>query len=126
MVCSAIHISECFPGATCLLIATDNTNMFDIFASLHAQLTLNPIPILEVNVLLRHDINLRVIYIPGPLNHVTGALLWYQNDLARKLVPAIQIKILNPSGWTEGSKKSDINICIVMATSQGCLNVRLS
>ena len=74
MVCSSIHISECFPGVTCLLVATDNTNMFDIFASLHAQLTYNPILILVVNV-LRHDINLRVIYIPEPLNHVTGTLL---------------------------------------------------
>ena len=31
-VCSAIHISVCFPGATHLLIATDNTNVFDVFA----------------------------------------------------------------------------------------------
>ena len=37
VVCSAIHISECFPGETCVLVATDNTNMFDIFASLSTQ-----------------------------------------------------------------------------------------
>ena len=37
VVCSAIHILECFPGETCLLVATDNTNMFDIFALLSTQ-----------------------------------------------------------------------------------------
>ena len=91
-VCSAIHISEHFPGMTQLLMVTDNTNMFNIFASLSAQPAYNPILILEINVLLWCNIDLRVIYIPGPLNHITNALSRYQNDLVRKLVPAIQIK----------------------------------
>ena len=73
-VCAAVHISEQFPGVTCLLIATDNTNMFNIFASLSAQPAYNPILILTVNVLLRCDVDLRVIYILGPLNHVADAL----------------------------------------------------
>ena len=74
-VCSAIHISEHFPGVTHLLIATDNTNVFDVFASPITQPTYNPILISVVNILLRCDIDLRVVYIPGPLNHITDALL---------------------------------------------------
>ena len=60
-----------------LLIATDNTNTFNIFMSLSAQPAYNPILISAVNILLHCDIDLRVIYIPGPLNHITDALLWY-------------------------------------------------
>ena len=74
MVCSAVHISERFPGATRLLIATDNTNTFNIFMSLSAQPVYNPILISAVNVLLCCNVDLRVVYIPGPLNHITDAL----------------------------------------------------
>ena len=104
MVCSAIHISEHFPGVTCLLIATDNTNTFDIFASLSTQPVYNPILILAVNVLLHCNVNLRVVYILGPLNHIADALSQYQNDLVRKLVPAIQIENFTP-GCAGGGKK---------------------
>ena len=51
-VCSTIHISEHFPGMMCLLIVTDNTNMFDIFTELSAQPAYNPILISAINVLL--------------------------------------------------------------------------
>lgn len=56
----------------------------------------NPILILVVNVLLQCDIDLRVVYILGPLNHVTNTLLQYQINLIRKLVPAIQIEKFTP------------------------------
>ena len=105
LVCSAVHISECFPGAMHLLIATDNTNTFDIFTSLSTQPAYNPILILAVNVLLCCNVDLRVVYILGPLNHVTDALLWYQNDLVRKLVPAIQIKNFTPPWDALGAVK---------------------
>ena len=96
-MCAAIHISECFPGVTHLLIATDNTNTFDIFTSLSAQPEYNPILISTVNILLCCDIDLRVVYILGSLNHVADALSQYQNDLVRKLIPAIQIENFTPS-----------------------------
>ena len=103
-VCSAIHISEHFPGMTHLLIATDNTNTFNIFMSLSAQPVYNPILILAVSVLLHCDVDLKVVYIPGPLNHVTDALSRYQNDLVRKLVPATQIENFTPPQDAGGKK----------------------
>ena len=102
MVCSAIHISEHFPGMTCLLIATDNTNTFDIFASLSAQPVYNPS---AVNVLLCCNVDLRVVYILDPLNHVADALSQYQNDLVRKLIPAIQIENFSPPQDVLGAVK---------------------
>ena len=104
-MCSAVHISEHFPGMTHLLIATDNTNTFNIFASLSAQPVYNPILILAVNVLLHCDVDLRVVYILGPLNHVANALSRYQNDLVRKLVPAIQIENFTPPQGALGVAK---------------------
>ena len=72
--------------------------------SLSAQPVYNPILILAVSVLLHCDVDLRVVYIPGPLNHVTDALSQYQNDLVRKLVPAIQIENFTPPQDAGGKK----------------------
>ena len=51
-VCSAVHLAECFTGVTHLLVTTDNTNMFDIFASLNMDHPYNPILISTVNITL--------------------------------------------------------------------------
>lgn len=88
-----------------LLIATDNTNTFDIFTLLAAQLAYNPILMSTVNVLLRQDLNLWVVYIPGSLNYVTDASSRYKNDLAQSLVPGIQIYTFIPLGCAWGSQK---------------------
>ena len=79
--------------------------MFNIFVLLSAQPAYNPILISAVNILLWCNVDLRVIYIPGLLNHVANALLQYQNDLGRKLVPAIQIERFTPPRDVLGALK---------------------
>ena len=132
VVCAAVHISECFPGVMCLLIATDNTNTFNIFTSLSAQPAYNPILISTVNVLLRCDVDLRVVYILSPLNHIADTLSLYQNDLVRKPVPAIQIKNFTPLQDALGAVKKMISISVLLrqpprvAWTLNCLNYEWS
>lgn len=104
-VCCAVHIAVQFPQITRLLIATDNTNTFDIFASLSAQPIYNPILMSTINVLLRHNLALRVFYIPGPQNIVADALSRYKNDLAMKLVSGLQIETFPPPQDALGAVK---------------------
>lgn len=68
----------------------------------------NLILISTVNVILIWDIGLWVVYIPGPLNHITDALLHYQN-----LVPGIQIESFPPPQDVIGAEKNDIVNCNV-------------
>lgn len=104
-VCCAIHIAVRFPLVTRLLIATDNTNTFDIFASLSAQPTYNPILMSAIDVLLKHKMDLRVFYIPGPQNIVADALSRYKNDLATTLVTGLQIDTFTPPQDALGAAK---------------------
>ena len=86
-----------------LLIATDNTNAFDIFASLNALLIYNIFLISAINILLDHDIDLQVVYIPRPGNIVADTLSQYHNDLTNMLVSGLQAKNFNPLGmhWVQ-------------------------
>ena len=104
-VCSAIHLAGQFVGVTWLLVATDNTNTFDIFASLNAGPVCNPILISAVNVILQWDIDLWVVYIPEALNHVTDTLSQYHNDLVNLLVLGIQIESFTPPQDVMGAVK---------------------
>ena len=69
-VSCAIHLATQLTHVTCLLITTDNTNTFDMFASLRAQPIYNPILMSAVDVLLKHKLNLQVFYLPGPENFI--------------------------------------------------------
>ena len=51
-VFSAIHLAEQFTRVMQLLVVMDNTNTFDIFASLNVDHPYNPILILTIDVIL--------------------------------------------------------------------------
>ncbi len=93
-VCAAIH----WVANTLLLelrrrvtIFMDNTNTVDIFSSLRALPTYNPILKSAVNVLISHDMDLQVLHIPGSENNVVDALLHSQFSKAQELMPRLLI-----------------------------------
>lgn len=57
-----------------LLVVTDNANTFNIFLSLIVQPQYNSVLISAIDVILRCDIDLHIIYILEALNHVVNAL----------------------------------------------------
>jgi hypothetical protein len=65
-----------------IIIFSDNMNTVDIFSSLRAKPSYNPILKSTVSLLLKHWINLRVIHIPGTDNVIVDALSQFQNSKA--------------------------------------------
>ncbi len=98
-VCAAIHwvAANLSPAMRKrVTIFTDNTNTVDIFNSLRASPTYNPILKSAVNVLISHAIDLRVLHIPGSENDVADALSRSQFSRAQSLVPRLLILPFKP------------------------------
>ena len=80
-------------------------NTFDTFVSLSGGPVYNPILISAVNMILQQDVDLHVVYILGPLNHVADTLLCYQNNMVDILVPGIHIEPFMPPQDAMGAVK---------------------
>ncbi|SJL14815.1 uncharacterized protein ARMOST_18286 [Armillaria ostoyae] len=98
-VCAAIHwvANTLSPELRKrVTIFTDNTNTVDIFNSLRATPTYNPILKSAVDMMISQRIDLRVLHIPGPENDVADALSRSQFSKARELVPRLVILPFKP------------------------------
>ncbi|KAJ7832699.1 hypothetical protein B0H13DRAFT_1654114 [Mycena leptocephala] len=105
-VCAAIHQAATFlPKGARLTIYTDSSNSVDIFNSLKALPAYNDILKSSVDVLLRHDIELRVLHVPGKLNTVADAISRWNNTVAVALVPGLSIHPFTPPRDALGAAK---------------------
>ncbi|PBK86064.1 hypothetical protein ARMGADRAFT_1047939 [Armillaria gallica] len=98
-VCTAIHsvAANLSPAMRKrVTIFTDNTNTVNVFNSLRASPTYNPILKSTVNILISHAIELRVLHIPGSENDVADALSCSQFSRARSLVPQLLVLPFKP------------------------------
>jgi hypothetical protein len=96
-VCSAIHaIPDTDPLPRRVVIYTDNSNTVDIFNSLRASKPYNRILMSAVDVLITHNIDLRVYHVPGHENVIADALSCFHNDVALQLVPGLIIDNFTP------------------------------
>jgi hypothetical protein len=96
-VCSALHwaaSSDSFIRR--LAIFTDNSNTVDIYSSLRASHIYNVILKSSVDILIQHDIDLKVSHIPGELNVVADAISRSQFRQAHSLVPGLRILSFQP------------------------------
>ena len=80
-------------------------NTFDIFGSLSALPSYNSILISTVDVLLRTNIDLHVVHIPGTQNVVANTSSQYHNELATKLVNGLTICTFQPPQNVLGAVK---------------------
>ncbi|OCH92273.1 hypothetical protein OBBRIDRAFT_727181 [Obba rivulosa] len=105
-VCSAVHLASKQPqqqGAVKKLgIFCDNTNAIDLFKSYKAKPEFNPILKSSVNVMIAHDMEVRVAYVSGKENIVADALSRDNFALARWVDPDIQIAKFTPPGEAVG------------------------
>ena len=74
-----------------VVIFTDNTNTVDMFNSLRANPDHNPILLTAIDLLLLHDVDLRVMHIAGEMNSVADHLSRFNNAGAMALAPYLQI-----------------------------------
>ncbi|KAJ3831738.1 hypothetical protein F5878DRAFT_495871, partial [Lentinula raphanica] len=79
-----------------LTVRSDSSNTVDMFNSLSALPLYNPILLSAVDILIKHDIDLRVIHIPGSENVVADALSRFDLELARTLQPGLTIQPFTP------------------------------
>jgi hypothetical protein len=96
-VCSALHWASNLPTPPkTLTIFSDNTNSVDIFNSLRATPTYNAILKSSIDARLACDVDLQVLHVPGELNTIADAISRLQFDLARSLVPGLNILPFTP------------------------------
>ncbi|KIK82338.1 hypothetical protein PAXRUDRAFT_153932 [Paxillus rubicundulus Ve08.2h10] len=95
--CSAIHHVASLPSRPRrLAIYSDSTNTVDLFSSLRASHPYNTILISAIDVLLRNQIDFRVIHIDGSKNHVADTLSCFNNAAAETHSPGICIHHFQP------------------------------
>ncbi|KAJ7149654.1 hypothetical protein C8R46DRAFT_1044062 [Mycena filopes] len=91
-VCAAIHrAAAILPHGSRLTVYTDSSNTVDIFSSLKALPAYNDILKSAVDVQLAHNIELRVLHVPGKFNAVADAISRWKNSAAIALVPGLTI-----------------------------------
>ncbi|THU76724.1 hypothetical protein K435DRAFT_878802 [Dendrothele bispora CBS 962.96] len=90
-----------------LTIHSDNMNTVNVFSSLSAQPEYNPILMAAVDLLIRHNIDLRVVHIPGDDNTTADSLSRFNLDSVKKNHPSIKIQHFKPPGHQQGVSKND-------------------
>ena len=96
-VVSALHHaqSKVRPGSK-ILIYTDNANTVDMFRSLRCLPAYNPLLKSAVDVLIKHDLSLRVLHVPGENNVIADALSRIQFSVALQKEPCLRLYDFNP------------------------------
>ncbi|XP_006457938.1 hypothetical protein AGABI2DRAFT_199027 [Agaricus bisporus var. bisporus H97] len=95
-VVSALRdVTERQPGSS-VVIYTDNQSTFDVFSSLHADPDHNSLLLYAADLQIHYNLNLRVLWTPGRINHVADALSRHKFDLAVALAPHIHLSSFNP------------------------------
>jgi hypothetical protein len=96
-VASAIEYAASLPTVPRrLTIFTDSLDTVEIFNSLKASGTYNPILLFSCRILLEQDIDLRVYHIPGDLNVVADALSRALLHVAAQHAPRLQLFSFQP------------------------------
>jgi hypothetical protein len=96
-VCSAIHaLANMYQVPSRLLVYTDNTNTVAMFNTLRAKPAYNNILLSAMDVLLEHQVDLRVEHIAGEENIIADALSRYQNERALQFAGEIDISHFEP------------------------------
>ncbi|KAG2109720.1 uncharacterized protein F5147DRAFT_525650, partial [Suillus discolor] len=96
-VCSAIHAIQNMPEVPPrMLVYTDNTNVVAMFNTLRAEPQYNSILISAMDVLMEHDVDLRVEHVSGRTNIIADALSRFQNECVLRSAPNVQIFDFKP------------------------------
>jgi hypothetical protein len=90
------HISQHYPPDSKIVIFTDNFPTVAMFSSLRALPEYNCILKAAINILLRSQLNLRVLHIAGEVNEVADALSRGEFMRALQLHPGLSIRTFQP------------------------------
>jgi hypothetical protein len=88
-----------------LLVFSDNSNTVDVFHSLRCKPPYNDLLKFTVSLLLKHDVSLRVVRVPGVDNVVADSLSRFENMRAYAACPGLSISSFQPPRVTMGRAK---------------------
>ena len=88
-----------------LLIYSDNSNTVDIFHSLRSLPPYNDLLKFTVSLLIKFDISLRVVHVPGVDNGIADALSRFDNTRALAACPGLTISSFQPPRVALGLEK---------------------
>ena len=91
--------------ASKMVIYSDNQKTVDVWHSLSASAPYNHLLMLGIDELVRFKIDARVVHIPSADNVVANALSHFNNDLALRLAPGLEISSFLPPHSTLGASK---------------------
>ena len=103
-ICSTFHLGAEY-ACDHIAVYSDNTNTVDMFASLCAKPTYNPILISTIDLAINHSIATRVYYVPGKQNIIANCLSCFQNTRALLLALKLCICIFQPPQDVMGAFK---------------------
>ena len=103
-ICSTFHLGAEY-ACDHIAVYSDNTNTVDMFASLCAKPTYNPILISTIDLAINHSIATRVYYVPGKQNIIANCLSCFQNTRALLLALKLYICIFQPPQNVMGAFK---------------------
>ncbi|KAF8901689.1 hypothetical protein CPB84DRAFT_1846686 [Gymnopilus junonius] len=114
-VASAIYsLKDHLPLST-TIIYSDSMNMVNIFNTLKAVPSFNPILTCSVNEIIKYSYDIRVLHVCGVDNTVADALSHGHFNVALALVPGLKISDFTPPQDALGSLKNDFPVCWVPA-----------
>ena len=87
-----------------LLVYNDNTNTVNIFHSLRALPPYNDLLKFTISLLIKHNISLRVVHIPGVNNVIADSLSRFDNAKALAACPGIHISSFQPPRMAMGQE----------------------
>ena len=87
-----------------LLVFSDNTNTVNIFYSLRCLHSYNNLLKFTVSILIKYEISLRVLHIPGVNNSIADSLSRFDNTKAITMCPHLSISNFKPSCLAMGQE----------------------
>ena len=79
-----------------LLVFSDNTNTVNIFHSLRSLPSYNELLKFTISLLIKYNISLRVVHVPGVENVVADSLSHFENTKAVAMCPRLNISSFQP------------------------------
>jgi hypothetical protein len=97
------HAAESFPNKCRFVIYSDNTNTVDIFSSLRADPAFNHILQAAADIMIKNNVDLRVLHIPGTSNTIADAISRLNIAAILDIIPSFHLSYFQPPRFPLGA-----------------------
>jgi hypothetical protein len=97
------HAVESFPNKRRFVIYSDNMNSVNIFSSLRANPAYNHILQAASDIMIKHNIDLRVLHVPGSSNTIADAISRLNIATVLDIIPSFRLSYFQPPRFPLGA-----------------------